>query len=265
LIEPLLADPAGSAILIDFDGTISPIVIDPASARALPEAVDLLHRLAATYGRVAVVSGRPASFLVNRLDLAVRQSGLLAVGLYGMEQSGPGGKIETLAGESWLQTVERAASEAEAEALPGVVVERKGLSFTLHWREAAAAATGSGDALAEATTGLGEELAARYGLEARHGRMSVELVPPVGVDKGAAVRRLCEGRANALYAGDDVGDLAAFAALDDLAGALHAVKVAVASTEAPPALLAEADLIVSGPVGVVGLLAELASVIPRND
>jgi trehalose 6-phosphate phosphatase len=254
LIRPLLADPTDAAILIDFDGTVAPIVLNPASAQALPEAIELLHRLASAYGLVAVVSGRPASFLVEQLDIAKRQRGLVAVGMYGMEQSRPDGTVETLAGESWLQAVADAASEAEAAVPVGVVVERKGLSFALHWREAAA----SGADLDETTTRLGEDLAGRYGLELRHGRMSVELVPPVGIDKGAAVRRLSDGRTAVLYAGDDKGDLAAFGALDELAGGVYGVKVAVSSEEAPPDLLAEADLVVAGPGGVVELLEQLA-------
>jgi trehalose 6-phosphate phosphatase len=267
LFGPLLANPPGSAILVDFDGTIAPIVIDPAAARPLPEAVDLLHQLAATYRLVAVVSGRPASFLVERLDLASGRSGLIAVGLYGMEQSGPDGSVETLAGESWRSAVAGAAADAEAHAPVGVVVERKGLSVALHWRSTVPESLGSsGDdagrrvaaVAAGVTMRLGEELAARHGLELRHGRMSVELVPPVGVDKGAAVDHLCQGCDGAIYAGDDRGDLAAFAALDALSGQLYRVKVAVASDEAPPELIDGADVVVNGPSGVVGLLRQLA-------
>lgn len=86
-LAPLAASPGTSGILTDFDGTLAPIVGDPAAAEPLDGAVDVLHRLACRYALVAVVSGRPASFLADRLELADgnRQSGLLATGLYGLE------------------------------------------------------------------------------------------------------------------------------------------------------------------------------------
>lgn len=249
LLVPLLADPPGTAILVDFDGTISPIVVDPAAATALPEAVDVLHDLASGYGVVAVVSGRPASFLVERLALSTRTSGLFAVGLYGLEQADSGGHVTTLAGEEWRSAVAGAAARAEAAAPAGVAIEKKGLSVTLHWREV-------GGGVAAETTRLASRLAEESGLSLRHGRMSVELVPPVGMDKRAAVERLCQGRRAAFYAGDDLGDLEAFAALDAVP---RAVRVAVASDEAPPELLAAADAVVDGPPGVVDLLQRLAA------
>ena len=60
--------------------------------------------------------------------------------------------------------------------------------------------------------------------------------------------------------GDDAGDLPAFAALDRFAAAGGtALRVAVASDEAPPELLAAADLLVDGPEGVVALLRQLGA------
>jgi trehalose 6-phosphate phosphatase len=249
LLAPFRADPARSALLTDFDGTIAPIVAEPAEARALPLAVELLHRLAANYGCVAVVSGRPAEFLAERLDLSDSSSRLVAIGLYGMERALAGGAIETLAGEDWRPAVNAASDAAEVRGPPGLHVERKGLSVTLHWRQVPAAG--------ESAEVLAHELASTYGLSARHGKMSVELLPPVGVDKGSVVKALCEGFDNALYAGDDRGDLAAFAAMEGLAPEVHGVKIAVDGAEAPPELVERADLVVNGPEGVVSLLAQL--------
>jgi trehalose 6-phosphate phosphatase len=62
-----------------------------------------------------------------------------------------------------------------------------------------------------------------------------------------------------LYAGDDHADLDAFAALDRLeGGGTLTVKVAVRGPETPGALTAGADVVVDGPAGLVGLLAQLA-------
>ena len=67
---------------------------------------------------------------------------------------------------------------------------------------------------------------------------------------------------SALYAGDDRTDLDAFRALDQLRqdGALqHALRVGVASDEAPSEITDEADLVVDGPTGVRELLRLLAA------
>jgi trehalose 6-phosphate phosphatase len=86
----------------------------------------------------------------------------------------------------------------------------------------------------------------------------LEIRPAVGADKGTAVRALLResGARRALYAGDDTTDLDAFAALAD-AGLEHVVRVAVSSDEAPPNLVAAADLVVSGPMELARLLAGL--------
>ena len=82
----------------------------------------------------------------------------------------------------------------------------------------------------------------------------LELLPPLDAHKGTAVRALLDDRGltRALFAGDDTTDLDAFEAV---AGLEVGVKVAVASEEAPPELLARADLVVDGP-GRPGRAAE---------
>jgi trehalose 6-phosphate phosphatase len=198
---------------------------------------------------VGVVSGRPVAFLRRVLPV----DGLELFGVYGMERWLDGGVVVDHRVEPFVAAVEGAAAAAERE-IPGLLVERKGrVSCVLHWRTAPERA-------AEAIE-VGRALATRFGLEASAGRKVLELRPPVPIDKGVAVAGLAEGMSAAMFAGDDVGDLAAFDALDRLvdAGGLGvAVTVAVASPEAPPDLLSRADEAVSGPPELVGLLATLA-------
>jgi trehalose 6-phosphate phosphatase len=155
----------------------------------------------------------------------------------------------------YLAALEAAARDAEPR-LPGILVERKGgLGVTLHWRMASERA-------AEVQT-VAAELASRYGLEApQRGRKSVELRPPVPVDKGTAVERLVDGYRVAAFAGDDMGDLAAFDALARAArdGALErAVRIGVLSPEAPSQLCDAVDAVVEGPDGLVALLQAVAA------
>lgn len=264
-LAPFLAAPANSAVVSDFDGTLSPIVADPAAARPVDGAVDLLWRLARRFGVVAVVSGRPASFLVERLtpDADLRPidmgsvgpgHGLRLVGLYGLEWAEPDGTITGAPGvERWRSAVDDAVGRLRSQAPPGVRVEPKGLTVTLHWRQAPEAEAWAIDAAASE--------AARSGLRAHPGRMSIELRPAVDVDKGSVTRALVEECSAAVYLGDDLGDLPAFAALADLAaqGGVATVSVAVVDAESDPAVAAAADIAVSGPGEAVALLEWLAS------
>lgn len=256
LMAPFLHDPRRAGVLTDFDGTLAPIVVDPTASRPLPEAVDVLHRLAARYGRVAVISGRPAAFLASHLRLGAKpdrqaRDGLLAVGLYGLEIADGDQVITDPRALEWLPVVEEVARRADEQAPLAVLVERKGLSLTIHYRTAPGAAGWAAEWVAEQ--------AARTGLVRHPARMSEELRPPLPVDKGTAVSALVEGLAAACFLGDDRGDLPAFAALDALAcdTGMVVLKVGVRSDEAPSELLAAADVVVDGPVGAVGMLTRL--------
>jgi len=232
-------------VVLDFDGTLAPIVDDPGAARPLPGALDAVAALVRSYRLVAVVSGRPAAFLATHLDLA----GLVRVGSYGLERVTDGRVVEVPAAAGWRAAVAGVAERASAAAPPGVVVEDKGVSVTVHFRMAPAAS-----AWARA---FADDEARATGLVTHPARASVELRPPLAVDKGTAVADLVAGAgvSAACCCGDDIGDLAAFAALDDLPVAL---RVAARSAETPPELVAAADLVVDGPEGVLDVLRALA-------
>ncbi len=246
------AEPSMAAVITDFDGTLSPIVADPAAAVPLDGVVDALHGLAARYARVAVVSGRPVAFLRDRLELDSRPpSALVLSGLYGIERLEGGAYSVDETALGFRAAVEEVAMLADADAPPGVGVERKGLSVTLHVRTAVAE-----DRWARSWA---ESAATAHGLVVHEGRMSFELRPPVALDKGTVVRSLIEGMAAACFLGDDLGDLPAFDALSHLATSTGAtvVRIGVRSTEAPPALLERSDLVVDGPTGSLELLRRL--------
>jgi trehalose 6-phosphate phosphatase len=239
-------------VLVDYDGSLAPIVDDPAAARPLPAGIDALRGLAPLVATLAVVSGRPVDFLARMVPL----DRVVLVGLYGLERRVDGTTVVDPRAEPWAEPIAAAADAAE-DALPGLLVERKGrLCVTIHFRTAP-------DRGAEART-VADELARRYGIDApMRGRMAVELRPPVAVDKGTVAGELARGNANAVFAGDDAGDLPAFAALAALvdAGELeHAVAVGVQSAEAPPEILG-ADVVVDGPGGLAELFEELAGAI----
>jgi trehalose 6-phosphate phosphatase len=240
--------PERTGVFTDFDGTLSAIVDEAAAARPLAGAVDVLRGLAERYGRVAVISGRPASFLMERLELD--GSPVEAYGLYGLEHLRDGTVTARVDALEWRDALDAYADAADAVAPDGVVVERKGLGVTLHVRTAPEHEMWARQ--------FAQAEAAARGLSVHAARFSYELRPPVAVDKGTVVGGLVQGLDAATFLGDDRGDLAAFDALDRFAAdGGTAVKVGVRSDEAPAELLERADVIADGPAGALDLLRQL--------
>ncbi|MFI6355862.1 trehalose-phosphatase [Streptomyces sp. NPDC050743] len=259
-LAALLAKPSAASVGLDFDGTLAPIVADPEQARAHPEAVPALAALAPKVASVAVITGRPAA-------VAVRYGGfagvpglehLTVLGHYGAE------RWDAVTATVTAPPPHPGVAAARAE-LPGVLeragarrgtwIEEKGRAVAVHTRRA-----DDPQAAFEALRGPLTDLAARHGLIVEPGRLVLELRPP-GMDKGVAltdhVRRT--GAESVLYAGDDLGDLPAFAAVDDLrAEGVPGLLVCSGSTEVTE-LAERADMVVDGPAGVVDLLRTLAA------
>jgi len=229
VLSELSDDPASAAIFLDVDGTLAPIVARPELAAVPEETRAEVARLAETYRLVACVSGRTG-------DEARRLVGVdevVYVGVHGLELAP--------SAERWRPAL-RQFAETEWPWL-----EDKGLTVAFHWREAP-----DEEATRRKLEGIAEQARAA-GLRPHWGRKVLELRPPVDADKGTAVRSLLEqsGLRRALYAGDDTTDLDAFRGLDECE---VAVRVAVASREAPAELSEAADLVVASPAALLGLL-----------
>jgi len=236
-------------------------VTDPDTARPLPGALDALHELSRELAVVAAVSGRSATFLADRLELASRRSPLRAIGLHGLEEWRPDGTVELRAGVSqWRPAIEAAYHELGRAVPEGVKVEDKGYGVTVHWRSVAASGPELESIAARATAGV-LRVGAERGLVPRAGKASVELALPLGIDKGTVVSELCAGLETAAFIGDDSGDVLAFLALDRLreSAGLRTLKIAVGGAEAPRELIEEADLVLDGPAAASGFLEALAS------
>jgi trehalose 6-phosphate phosphatase len=231
LLARLADEPARAALLLDVDGTLAPIVPRPEDARVPRETQAELRRLNERYALVACISGRTGEDAENVVGVPE----LVYVGNHGLE-------LEPEA-EAWAERLHAFLQRIEWHGL----VEDKRLSASLHYRNAPEARE-TADTIAEA--------ARAAGFEARFGRKVLELLPPLPVNKGTAVRRLLaqRGLERALYAGDDTTDLDAFAALDTLE---LGIRVAVASKEAPTALADAADIVAGDPRELVELLRRL--------
>ncbi|CAL9481752.1 trehalose-phosphatase [Streptomyces sp. enrichment culture] len=263
-LEALLSHPAKALIGLDFDGTLAPIVPDPEQARAHPGAVPALAALAPKVAAVAVVTGRPAG-------VAVRNGGfagvpglehLVVLGHYGAE------RWDAVTGTVTAPAPHPGVATARAE-LPGLldrfgawqgtwIEEKGGRAVAVHTRRAADPQAAF-EALREPLT----DLATRHGLVVEPGRMVLELRPP-GMDKGVALLEYAReiGAGSVLYAGDDLGDLAAFTAVDKLRATGTPGLLVCSGSEEVTELRERADLITDGPSGVVHLLRTLADRMP---
>lgn len=195
------------------------------------------------------MTGRPADVVVELGGLA-DVPGLVVLGQYGA-QRWSGGEVTSA---PVLPGVQRAREALPALLDPeGAVLEDKGLALVVHTRPSPDPA----GALAR-LSGPVSAVAADAGLEVHPGRLVLELRPP-GFDKRGALLSLCEPAPSAvLFAGDDLGDLPAYDAVDELRQlGVPGVLVCSASDEGPAEIRERADLVVDGPAGVVELLSHL--------
>lgn len=259
-LDGILADPGHALIATDFDGTLSPIVPDPATARAYPGAADALARLAGVVGTVAIITGRPVADAVSLGGFAAIPR-LIVLGHYGAERWQEG-TVTTAPTPEGVAAARCALPGvlAAAAAPEGTRIEDKGNAMAVHTRQTA----DPGGSLARLSEPLAA-LAARTGLAIEPGRYVLELRPP-GTDKGTALRALVGERTarSVLFCGDDLGDLAAFAAVRELrADGIPGCTVCSRSPESAP-VAAVADMVVDGPAGVVALLSALADAVARS-
>jgi trehalose 6-phosphate phosphatase len=251
-LSALIARPSRALIGLDFDGTLAPIVDDPATARADPAATAALRRLSGLAGTVAIITGRPAADAAEFAGLAAAPA-VIVLGHYGSERW-ENGTLTSPPPPPGLAAAKSGLPGLLAGADPGTYVEDKGSAVAVHTRRAA-----DPEAELERLRPPLTDLASRTGLAVEPGRFVIEL-RPAGSDKGRALRDLAAQRSAAavMFCGDDRGDLPAFLAIRALrAEGTPGLAVCSGSAEVPD-LAAEADLVVDGPPGVVRLLSALA-------
>ncbi|MDQ6522000.1 trehalose-phosphatase [Nocardioides sp. LHD-245] len=249
---------------LDFDGTLSPIVDDPAQAHIHPDAPAVLTALAEEVAAIAVITGRPAR---QALDLggleevgdALAAAGkeLFVFGQYGNERwTSNRRRIVGARPPRGLATFERDLPRALRSAgASDAYVEDKGLAVAVHTRRLPDP-DGAFDRLLPPLRAL----ASRHGLVLEPGRAVIE-VRSAGSHKGMVVQRLAAvlDAEGFLFAGDDLGDVEAFEAVEELGErGLAALRVCSASDE-QSALVALSDVVVPGPAGVLDLLGRLAA------
>jgi trehalose 6-phosphate phosphatase len=254
-LETVLAQrPLGLAL--DFDGTLSPIAPTPEEAQLYPGVADLLQR-AQKYAHVAILTGREIEDGARKINL----DGLTYIGTHGLEWSD---------GLPWLHEVHIAPDSLEyipsgtylldlvaarQAELPGIIVQRKLVGGSIHYRLAP-----DKEQTRQKLLELLAEPARRVNMQLSEGKLIVEIRPPLAIDKGLALRQFAQRNElrGLIFAGDDRTDLDAVLEIPKLRQqGLAALAIAARHHDTPPALLQHADIVVDEVPGMVALLRDM--------
>lgn len=231
----------------DFDGVLAPVRLDPESVNPTPGVLDQLVMLRARVDKIGIISARPLAFLQSRFgDLP----SVSLFGLYGLESAVDGTVSVDPAAESWMPAIASVIGEARRQLPPGIYVEDKRLSVSLHYRE-------HPEHEAEVRR-WAERVAETSGLTEQRGRMVTELKPPVSIDKGTVLSAEVADLRCGWYFGDDLSDAKGFAALRDRHhqdADFFGVCVAVQNPETGQDLERQADFTLAGPGEMPTVLA----------
>ena len=211
-------------LLMDYDGTLTPIVERPELAH-LPESTRMLLKALRYQPRfkVGVISGRALSDLKGRVGI----HGIIYAGNHGLEIEGPGVDFVNPIAEE-MKPVLRVIHQVLKRALGGsrgVLVEDKGLTLSVHYRQVAAEKAEEVQDSFERI--VGSTLAAGQ-VRITSGKKVYEVRPAVDWDKGKAIRLLMKkygkgGRESGLvpvYLGDDLTDEDGFRVIEKYGGGI---------------------------------------------
>jgi trehalose 6-phosphate phosphatase len=251
-IRELLQHPP-FGLLLDIDGTLSPIAPTPEQAFVPAATRTLLREIVRHVGLVAAISGRAAGDAAAMLGV----EGMVFVGNHGMELARHGRTEPFPEAAPFQPRIQAILEKARAEIdRPGLIFEDKGVTASVHYR-LAADPEATGQQVGEVLT----RLVARHDLRLTAGRMVWEIRPPIAANKGTAVRWLVDeyGLRSSIFCGDDRTDVDGFEALRALRddGRCRTLSVGVVAPETPAIVRDRADLLVEGIEGMERLLATI--------
>ncbi|GAC1355863.1 MAG: trehalose-phosphatase [Ktedonobacteraceae bacterium] len=247
LASVLAQKPLG--LVFDIDGTLSPIVPTPEAAYLYPGVADMLEQLR-QHAHVAIMTGRA----LRDGARIVNVDNVTYIGTHGLEWSDglptthevrivPEAMRYVEPGQHLLTLVQQ-----HLDSLPGVIVQRKTVGGTLHYRRAANHEQTRMQLLA-----LLEEPTRQLGMRLGEGKMVVEVLAPLAINKGQAIRSYTErlGLRGLVFAGDDRTDLDAVLEAERLRQeGCTTLSIVVQYHDTLPELLAHADVIVDGVAGM---------------
>lgn len=245
---------------LDIDGTLSPIAPTPDEAGIYPGVLSLLER-AKKHAQIAILTGRSIDDGAGMLNI----DGLTYIGTHGMEWS---------EGLPWLHPVEIIPEalnyyepgkylldlvEQHLSKLPGVIVQRKRIGGTIHYRLSPDPTEARQKLLS-----LLRRPAQQVNMQLSEGKFALEIRVPLPIHKGRAVRQIVEryGLNAIVFAGDDRTDLDAIIEITRMRKeGISALSVVVQHHDTLPELLAQTDIVVQEVPGMVELLREMVSIL----
>jgi trehalose-phosphatase len=205
-------------LLLDYDGTLTPIVQSPELADLTDGVRQLLQALARQRRlTLAIISGRALADLKEKVGI----SNIIYAGNHGLEIEGPQVSFVSPPAEEFKPVLRRMHHELSQAlgAIKGVLVEDKGLTLSVHYRQVADDKSAEVKDLFERVTGD----AARSGkIQVTSGKKVYEVRPAVAWDKGEVLKMLMGKERGALpiYLGDDLTDEDAFKAIENYGGGI---------------------------------------------
>lgn len=256
----LAEDPQGALLAFDFDGTLSHMDPDPQAVSMVDKSAEAIERLADLGVKVAIISGRPIDDLL-KLGRISERSGFAdatLLGQYGIERFDMAtGDRRDPAPPSSIKASKAALEELVAGS-PGTHLEDKGRALAIHTRQ-----TDRPQEVFEELEKPVAMVAEEYGLVVEPGKFVWELRSSA-TDKGDALAELVEEYRPSLVmmAGDDLGDIAAFNFLDEVAEHTDVATCKVVSgSKEQRALADEADVECDGPDGLADWLFATADLV----
>lgn len=243
-------------LVFDIDGTLSTFAYKPDEARLDPGVVELLEQ-AKQHAHVAIITGRGVEDGAEIVNI----DGLTYIGTHGLEW------LDGLLTHHPIQLIPEALpyaepgkylldyAEKELATVQGLIVQRKHIGGTLHYRLASNPEQARAQIFA-----VMEEPARSVNMRLREGKLAVEILAPLSVNKGDALRRFVEryGLRGVLFAGDDRTDLDAVLEVERLRGeGVAALSVVVQYSDTIPGLLEHGDIKVQHVAGMIELLHKI--------
>ncbi len=256
ITEVLRRTPFG--LITDVDGTISNIAPTPQAAKVWPPCRHALAILVKHLALVAAISGRPAVEVRNM----VKVDGVVYIGNHGMEHWDEGNLKPTEDIADYSAVITATIDElTPVLSRPDIILETKGITATIHYR----LCPNHQAARREILAALKKATPAKR-LRIMSGKMSINLLPPVDINKGTAVIKLIKAyslRAG-VYLGDEVTDIDAFKAIHSAArnSEFQGFTIGVTSREMPKRLRDESDFTLNGIDDVACFLEWLSQTVP---
>jgi trehalose 6-phosphate phosphatase len=247
-------------LITDVDGTISKTAPTPEKARVTPLCRRYLSQLCPRIALVAAISGRPASQVREMVGI----EGMVYIGNHGLERWQEGQTEFPQPVRDYTEIIGATTKElTPLLALKGIRIENKGGSATIHYRLAPDRELAQREIMKAV-----QNLTQVRKLRIMPGKMSVNLLPDIEVNKGTATLELIKEYKlrGAIYLGDEITDLDAFSAIHrasrnpDFSG----LAIAVTGPETPETLIAEAAFTLNGVNAVGRLLKWMAQAVTQS-